>query len=898
MSDEHETKPAGTPDEGGPWGLHVAARLVPCEARAPWLREWRAEWAEARSSGRSGAGLWLGMLADAWAVRRRRGRNGDGRAGMWSSTGSPRFLARDGLDAYRRAARSLFRAPGFSVPAVVTLGLGLGAVAAVGTVVDAVLLRPLPYPDADRVMRVLHVMDRGSTNPLAAVTQRFFEDENRTFEAFGGHWDPGFTTLSGEGDAERIRSVRVTPGLFDVVGARPVLGRMVNEEDGELENESPVMISHGLWVRRFGADPGVVGRAIQLDGRSREVVGIMAEGVELPRRAVDVWIPYTVPTGARLDDSFRIYAMGRLAPDVAVEEARQDLVALTARLADMAPIYGVLLDEYGLSTTLQPIRQEVLGDVERPLWVVLGAVGIVLLIALANVATLFLVRAERRAGEMATRRALGADRRRVLGHFLAESVWVTTGSAVLGLGLAAGALKVFVALAPTTLPRLGNVGLGLGTVAWTAALAAAAAAVLAIYPFIRFSRNRPDTWMARAGGRTTASIGGGFVVAQVALALPLLVGSALLLETFRQLTGEDPGFDPRGVVVASMSLPEPYYPDRTAVDEFRARLMDGLAAQPGVLGAALGPSPITSRGCNGLYVQGMVLADGELPPCVPVAFVGPGYFELLGNRILTGRPVEAADLTGPPVAVVTANVSERIWGEGDALLEAVHPAPRQGPPWFPVVGVVEPVLGGGPSQPASETLYLPIGAMDPDGWFNRWVDVLVKAPPGQEAAAASAVRTVVRQIDPGVPVSLPGTLEDALARTMVRSTFTLFLLGTAAATALVLGLVGLYGVVSYRLESRRREIGLRMVIGARAPEVRRLVMGHTLRVVLLGSVLGIVGAILLTRTLASLLYGVAPGDPAALVAATLLLVGTALAASWIPARRATLIDPAVVLRSE
>ena len=882
----------------GPRGLRWASKLVPSGARADWMREWRAEWAEARSTGRSGVGLWTGMIADAWAVRRRAARRNLGHGSQTSPSRSSGSPLRDGMASQFRAVRSLARAPGFSVPAVVTLALGLAAVSAVGTVVDAVLLRPLPYPDEQRVMRVLHVLDPGSTNPLAPVTQQFFEDENRTFEAFGGHWDPGLTTLSGEGDAERIRSVLVTPGLFDVLGARTALGRLVDERDGALGSESPVVIGHGLWVRRFGSDPDIVGRSIQLDGRSREVVGVMAEGIRLPRQTIDAWAPYAVPTGARLDDSFRIYAMGRLSPGVEPDQATQDLVALTGRLAEMAPIYQILRDEYGLSTTVRPIRQEVLGDVERPLWVVLGAVVIVLLVALANVATLFLLRAERRAGEMATRRAMGADRRQVLGHFLAESGWVTASGAAVGLVLAAGALKVFVAMAPSTLPRLESVTIGWPTVLWTGALALGTAAVLAFYPFYRFTRNQPSAWVARASGRASKTIGSGFVVAQVALALPLLVGSALLLETFREMTAADPGFEPEGIVVATMSLPEPFYPDAPAAEEFRNRLIAGLSGRPGVLGAALGPTPITSRGCNGLYVQGMVLADGELPPCVPVAFVGPGYFELLGNRILTGRPVEAADLTGPPVAVITSNASDRIWGGGDPLLEAVHPAPRRGPPWFPVVGVAAPILGSGPTQAASEVLYLPIGAMDPDGWFSRWVDVLVKAPPGQEAAASSAIRAVVRDIDPGVPVSLPGTLEDALAGTMVRSTFTLFLLGTAALTALVLGLVGLYGVVSYRLESRRKEIGLRMVVGAGATQVRRLVIGHTVRVVLLGMALGVVGAFFLTRTLTSLLYGVAPSDPVAVASAAFMLLATAVAASWIPARRATRIDPAVVLRSE
>ncbi len=891
-----ESKGEGSSGKG-PWGLRLAAGLLPPRVRHPWIREWRGEWTEARSRGRAGPGLWWGMWADAWATRLQHEKHGalrgqDAPDGKWPAS------TRDFLTGQGQALRFLVRAPGFSLPAVATLALGLGSVAAVGTVVDTVLLRPLPYPAADRVMRVTHIMEGPNTNPLAPVTYQFFEDENRTFEAFGGHWDPGLLTLVGEGDAERVRGVRITAGLFDVLGARPALGRLLTPEDGALEGESPVMISQGLWERRFGSDADVIGRAIQLDGRPREVVGVMEGGVDLPQRSIDVWLPYAVPAGMPLDDSFRMYALGRLAPGISREQAIEDLIQLTRRLPDLAPFYGTLVDEYGLSATARPLRQEILGDVERPLWVVLGAVAIVLLVALANVATLFLVRAERRAAEMATRRALGADRGRLLGHFFAESLWVAMGSAALGLILAAAALRVFVAMAPPTLPRLDRVELGGTTVALTLALTVGTALVLALYPFLRFSGAGATVGAAGASARATSSIGSGFVVAQVALALPLLAGSALLLETFREMTAEDPGFNPEGIVVATMSLPEPSYPDAPAVEEFRTRLMNGLEGRPGLVRAALGPTPMATRGCNGLHVEGVTLAEGELPPCVPVAFIGPGYFELLGNRIRAGRGVEAADMGGPPVAVATRNVAERLWPEGDPLTRAVHPAPLRGPPWFPVVGVVDPVLGAGPSQPPTEILYLPIGAMDPAGWFSRWVDVLVKAPPGQEAAAAAAVRSVVRDIDPRVPVSLPGTLDQALARTMVRSTFTLFLLGTASVTALILGLVGLYGVVSYRLESRRKEIGLRMVIGAQAQQVRRLVVGHTLRMVLLGVALGVAGAAVLTRSLSSLLYGVRPGDPVILSMATLVLLVTALLASWIPARKATRIDPAVVLRAE
>jgi predicted permease len=878
--------------------------LVPREHQRGWRREWDGEIDAAAARGLPTGRLAVGAFADAVTVRRlaaaraqheRRGRAMPGKPNDGMVDG-----VKGGWREVRRAMRSLLRAPGFTAASVVTLAVGLGAAAAIFTLVHAVLLRPLPYPAAKRVVRVHHTMRQSDgASPVARFAYALFEAEARSFEAIGGYWNPSRYTLSGDDMAERVEGVRATAGLLDVLGARPVAGRLFSAEDAADPEDYGVVLGHGLWQRRYGGERSIVGRTIEVNGRAREVRGVMAAGVDLPQSKVDLWIPYAVPAGTRADDSFRISILARLRPDIDLTAADNELRSLTARFPEIGAFYQTYLDEYGLATRARSLREEVVGEVERPLWILLGAVFIVLLVAAANVATLFLVRAEARQQEVAVRTALGAGRSGLIGHFLAESLVIMVAAGTAGLLLAYGALRVFTALAPPTIPRLDEIAIGWSTVAVLAALCVVLALALGLYPFLRFGRGDFTTLRGRATGenRGQAAIGGGLVVAQVALALVLLSGSALLFRTFQALRAVDPGFDPEGVLVTEFSLPAPSYPDAAEVRLFERRLLERVQALPGVRAAALGPSPLGQGGCNGMYVEGRVVPEGQFPPCVPVVFVSPGYFELLGIRNSAGRTFEDRDRS-VPVAVVSENVARRLWPDGNALGGGVHPSPRTGPPWYHVMGILDPVRSNGPDQEATEAVYFPIGALDAEGGLNRSATLLVSTTPDREMDVAPALRRAIAELDPSVPLTVHGSLSDEQARVMSRSSFTLFLLATAAGTALLLGLVGLYGVVAYRVGRRRPEIGLRMALGAPPQQVRALVLRHALRLVAAGTIIGLAASAVLTHSLSSLLFGVEPGDPATLAASAFALVATATMAAWIPARQAAKVDPARALRSD
>jgi len=799
----------------------------------------------------------------------------------------------------KRGFRSLVRAPGFTIPSVITLAVGFAATASIVTLVDTILVRPLPYPSANRVVRVSHTFKEGGGNPLARFAFPFIRDESHSFEAMGGYWSPARYTLSGDVAAERVTGVMATAGLLDVLGAQALAGRLFTEEDATLRDGSGVVLSQRLWERRYGSDRSLIGRTIEIDGTRREVLGVVVSGVELPESKVDLWIPYTVSPGTRVDDAFRINVLARLRPGVTLAAADKDLGALTQRFPEFAPFYRDYLTELGLSTHVRLVRDEVVGEVERPLWILLGAVLIVLLVATANVATLFVVRAEGRRQEVAVRAALGAGRAGLVNHFVAESVWIALGATAGGLVLAVGAISLFTSLAPPSVPRLDDVVIGGRTVGAMLVLSVFIAVALGLYPSLRFGRRAGASLRGRQKGESRAQslVAGGLVVAQVAFALVLLSGSALLLRTFRALRAVDPGFDPNGVLVAEFSLPEPSYPTFREVRVFQDRLLEVVAGLQGVQAAALGESPLNPGGCNGLYVEGMVIPEGQFPPCVPVVFVTPGYWELLGIRPIAGRTLSAPDLGGPGVAVVSGNVAQRLFAD-NPLAAAVHPAPRHGPPWFRIVGVTQAIRGKGPDQPFTEAIYLPVGAMAAEGWLTRTGTLLVKTEPGHELDLADGVRRAITVLDPSVPLTVVGSLAERQAATVSSRTFTLYLLSAAAATALVLGMVGLYGIVAYRVGMRRGEIGLRMAIGAPTGQVRNLVLGHSMRLVATGIILGLAGSAVLTRALSSLLFGVRAGDPLTLTIAAAALLSTALAASWIPAQRATRVDPAVALRIE
>lgn len=871
--------------------LQAVARLLPTRRRPDWLREWRAELDEAARSGRSVLGLAVGAPADAMAVRRsHRPGSGTRRRGGFAG----------GWTELKRAIRSLLRTPGFTMASVVTLSAGLGATVAIFTLVDGILLRPLPYPEPSRLVRVEHTMgESGGTNSLARFAFALFAGENRSFELFGGYWAPELYTLAGDAAAERVTGAEATADLMRVLGASAVAGRLFTEAEGLEGGDAGVLVSERLWRRRYGGDPAIVGRIIRIDGEPRQVLGVVADGVDLPDRRIDLWIPYAVPPGVRVDDAFRINVIARLAPGASVEAAQADMDRLTLRLPEIGDFYSIYLDELGLRTRVRPLRDEVVGDMARALWILLGAVGIVLLIAAANVATLFLVRAEGRRAEVAVRSALGAGRARLVGAFLSETMVVAITAGLIGLVLAWVGVRLVVVMAPPEIPRLDEIRVRGVSVAVGTSLSLLCAIVLAFYPVVRFTGRGPAGVRGPAGGqdRSTMRAGSALVVIQVALALVLLSGSSLLFQTFRHLRAVDPGFVASGVLVTELSVPEVSYPSDAQVGAFFANVLSRVQAIPGVRRAALGPSPLRPGGCSGVYVEGVVLREDEFPPCVPAVMVGPGYFDVLGIPV-AGRKIEESDLEGPPVAIVSENAARRLWPDRDPLTGGLHPAPRRGPPWFPVVGTAASVHGQGPDRPATEVIYLPISARGEESWSERSTGLLVATQPDMEGTVVPALRRAVADLDADIPITISGTLAEELARATVRQTFTLVLLAIAAVTALVLGLVGLYGVIAYRVETRRPEIGIRMAIGARGPQVRQMILRHSLRLVVAGTVFGLVAAAILTRALSSLLFGIRPGDPLTLGVAALALAGCATAASWIPARRASRVDPATALRSD
>ncbi len=884
--------------------VEVWAWLVPSRRRAAWLREWRAELAAARQ--RAGSGdvrLAMGALADAWTLRRIDGARSRGFGAKTTTWGEGmRGMVKD----ITRAARGTLRAPGFFGISIVTLGVGLGAAAAIFTVVDAVLLRPLPYPGAARIVTVYHTMtvpgaDRGDW-PLTRQEYQLFRDQTRAFEAMGAY-QTASVVLGGSAPATEVRTAHATASLLEMLGATAAVGRLFDDTDDRPAAAPVTVLSWGLWQRRYGGDAAVVGRTVEVDGVPREVVGVMARDVELPTVRVELWTPLALRATEPATDQFRLSVLARLAPGLDLSAATAEVERLQGLQLEAFPFFSTLVDQFGLRSHARSLRDEVVGGVERALWILLGAVGIVLLVALGNVANLFLVRTESRRREVAVRTALGASGGQLVRLFVAEALVVCLAAGALGLVLAWWGVRTLVALTPPSIPRLDGLSMGGATVGLVLVLALLGALALGLYPRLRLGRGGSDALVSRGTqGAQGSAVRGRLVVAQVALALVLLSGAALMVRTFRSLRSVDLGFRSAGVLAAHVSVPADVYPEEEA-RVFVEDLLGRLRALPGVASAAVGPTPISdgTRGCTSLYVEGVVLGADELPPCVPQSTSASAeYRSLLSIPLVEGRFLESADAANRlPVAVVSENLAQRLWPGEDPLGKAVRPGPmRPGFGFYRVVGVVGAVRAEGPAADPIEQIYYPMLGAYGEGWAPHSLTLLVRGNVGGEGALAGQVRQTVAALDPDVPVTIEGPVTEVVARSTVRTTFTLLLLGIAAFTALVLGLAGLYGVVSYQVGTRRGELGLRMALGAQASQVRNLVLGHTLRIVALGVALGLAGAWGLGRVMESLLYGVAAGDPATLAAAAGVLVLATLLASWIPARRATRVDPAEALQAE
>jgi putative ABC transport system permease protein len=822
------------------------------------------------------------------------------------------------LQDLRHGARRLARSPGFTAVAALTLALGIGANSAIFSVVDAVLLRPLPYGDPERLVLVWDRMERSAIEraPVSAPDLADFRQFAQGFTGFAATNNVGEVALTGDGPPEQIKVANVTGNFFDVLGVAPRLGRGFEPADdvpippGAFQGppaELPptaMLLTDGLWRRRFGGDPGVVGKAVWLNGQPMTVIGVLPPGYELlmPPDAgmptdVDAYSPLRIDLASGPRDNQWLRVIARLAPGTTLAEAQAEMDAIAARHREE----HVFHSNMGIGVEVRSMHGDVVHHVRPALVALLGAVGFVLLIACANVANLLLARSAVRRREMAVRAALGAGRGRLFRQVLSEGVLLAVPGALLGLGLAWVGVRLLLALRPPGLPRLDEVGLDPRVLAFTLAAAVAAALLATLAPALSASLERPGSALAERGGDGMGGATGGrlrlrgaLVVAEVALSLVLLIGAGLMLRSFLELSRVRPGFDPEGALTYKLSLPFPDYPTPEARTGFFRRMEERVAAAPGVeaVGSVF-PMPLGGRFWTGPYGRAEEPEERWSEQEADFRVVTPGYFDAMGIRLLAGRALAADDLDQRrAVAVVDASLASRLWPEGGAVGERVGIDLFGEKVRLEVVGTVEPVRHAGITEPPRETIYLPLHFMP---WAPMTVAVRTAADP---ETLAGPVRAGVRALDPGLAVYAVRPLAAYVREALAATRFTLVLAAVFAGLALALAAIGLAGVLAYAVRRRRHEIGVRVALGARPGDVVRLVVGRGLLLVGLGIVLGLAAALAVSRSLSGLLYGVTATDPATYAALAGLLAAVAVAASWVPAQRAARIDPVTALRAE
>jgi putative ABC transport system permease protein len=825
-------------------------------------------------------------------------------------------------ESLRSTGRSLAKSPGFLAVAVATLAIGIAANAALFSVVQAVLLRPLPYPASESLITLRHTapglgLDRFDHSD---ATYLLYRAHNRTLADLGLYAN-GSASLVRQGAPEQVGAARLTGSAFDLLGVPAARGRSLTDADGRPGAEPVAVLSDALWRRRFDADPAVLGSTVKLDGTLRRVVGVMPPSFRFPDARAELWLPLPLDP-ARLDaGSFDYPAVGRLRPGVDLAAAQSDLNALIARLPEASggELAPAMIESAKLGLLVDRLRDDVVGDVERVLWLLLGSVGVILLIACANVANLFLVRSEARTREIAVRLALGATRGDVGRLFLAEGVVLSLLGGAVGLGIAALGVRALVALRPEGLPRLDEITVDGGVLAFTLAIALLSGLAFGGFAALRSARSttRALAPALKEGGRggtegrdrhRTRSV---LVTAQVALALILLLGSGLLMRSFLRLRAVDPGFRPTGVLTAEISLPASRYADAAANARFVEALLARIRALPGVQSAGtVSILPLSgSQSRSGHAIEDHPVPPDTVPHLLGTRFASPGYFETLGIPLLAGRTFDRLDPARRSDGVVISRaVAEHFWpGGGDRALgkRLVQGSPDPAR-WFTVVGVVGDVREGGLDAPPTEAIYYPVHRLQllsdtGDEWVPRDFALVVHGAAdsaGAATALAGPVRRAVWALDAELPVARVRSMDEVLARSTASATFTLLLLGLAAAVALLLGAVGLYGVISSVVGQRTREIGVRMALGAARGDITRMVLRQGLGLTLAGIAIGLAGAFALTRLLRALLFEVSPTDPTTFVAVPLLLAGVAAVATWLPAARAAAVEPVEAIRSE
>ncbi|HEV2149920.1 MAG TPA: ABC transporter permease [Longimicrobiaceae bacterium] len=801
----------------------------------------------------------------------------------------------------RYAFRTLAHSPGFTLVAVLTLALGIGANTAIFSVVNAVLLRPLPFAEPDRLVTVAHLYP--SLNNLeagvGAPTYRDLQGQPQLFSSVSvqGGWG---VNLTGQGQAQRLTGSLVSPEFFETYGVPAALGRTLQPPaPGTAARENEVVLSHGTWQRVFGGDPGVVGRTVQINGEAYEIVGVMPQSF---RSALDpnveIWAPFVFTPG-QLSDGARaseyLALTARLKPGVSVETAERAMAAWAERIKREYP--SVYPPDWTLR--LRSLTEQLSGSIRPALLVLLGAVGFVLLIACGNVANLLLARAAARRTEVAIRSALGARSGDLVRQFLVESLVLSTAGALLGLALAFWGLQLLATLRPPNLLWVETIPIDASVLAFTSALVLLTAVAFGIVPMMQVRHANVQSTLregGRSGGpdRRGAATRRVLVVAQVALSLMLLTGAGLLMRSFARLQQVDPGFDPRGVVTMNIALPEAKYPNDTAWINFFDALLPRVAALPGVQSAGAASSvPLTGGWNRSFTVEGITVPEGETGPYGNFRTVYPDFHRTLRIPLRRGRFFTDADRRGAPrVAIVDELMAERYWPGQDPIGKRISlDATDAGPNWVEVVGVVGHTRQDGLESEGRAQLYVPFRQ------YGIPTLTLAVRTAGDPTQLAGAVRATVQELDPEQPIERVQTMEQLVSATLGPRRFSMVLLGLFGAVALVLAAVGIYGVMSFDVARRSQEIGVRMALGAQAGEVLRLVLRQGLRLVAVGVVLGMLGSLAVANLIRSQLYEMSAVDPVTFALVVVVLLGAAALALLVPARRATHVDPLSAMRA-
>jgi len=812
-----------------------------------------------------------------------------------------------------RLKRRLMQAPGFTLITVVTLALGIGANSAIFSVIEGVLLKPLPYPHPGELISVSHAApginfpDAGSS-PFLYFTYR---EEGRTF-ANSGVWNEDSVSVTGLAEPEQVDAIDVTSEVLPALGVAPALGRWFSAKDDSPGSPKTMVLMNGYWRARFGGDRSVVGRRVIVDGEAVEVIGVMPEGFRFLSEHPSLILPLQFDRSKTFLGNFSYQGIARLKPGVTIAQASADVARMIPlALEKFPPFPGYskqMFAEARLAPNLKPLRDSVVGDIGKVLWVLMGTIGLVLLIACANVANLLLVRTEGREQELAIRAALGAGWRRIAGELLAESCTLAIAGGAVGLGLAFAGVRMLIAMTPVQLPRLDEISIDVPVLLFTLAVSLVAGLVFGMIPVMKYAR-RQVAGALRGGGRTLSAsrerhrARNVLAIVQIALALVLLIGSGLMLRTFSALRRVDPGFNPRGVQTFRISIPETQAQDATAAIHMEQDILDRISQIPGVTSAGI--STVIAMDGNGwrdpIWAEELPQPAGQLPPLRRFVFVSPGLIATMGNRLVAGRDFTWTDTYGRrPVAMVSENLARAFWGDASkAIGKRIRESTSN--PWREIVGVVNDQYLDGVDHKAPATAFWPLVLNDFEGSkvsLRRSVDYLVRSPRTGSRGFVEDMQRAVWSVNPNLPVAQVETLEAIYDKSMARTWFTLVMLAIAGAMAMLIGLVGIYGVISYSVSQRRREIGIRIALGAHSGEVTGMFVKEALALAAVGAACGLAAAVGITRLIASLLFGVSPTDPGtyAMVAAGLMI--TVIVASCVPALRAARVDPVEALRAE